>query len=710
MAKHVRFLGFAVAAAALAALPGTSAAGSTPLGSGRVAARGVLRVHVPEAVGGKTVIGQLTVDQVLGAGYVTAYGCDDGLPTGTSGNITRSDLNVDGRVAGVASNRLIVKADSDGDVCLFTSAPAAMIIDLNAVTFDTGITSFPNRRTDTRLTAVPRLEAAGVLRVSVPEAVGKRTVVGQLTVDRVTDVGYVTAFGCDDGLPRDPSGVVTRSDLNFNGRVSSIASNRLIVQADNDGDVCLYTARPAAVIVDINGVSDVGIASFANRRTDTRGRATPRLNSGSVLTVHVPEAVGAKTVIGQLTVDRVVDAGYVTAYGCDAGLPLDASGAVARSDLNYNGTISSASSNRLIVQADNDGDVCLFTLRPAAIIVDVNGVAGAGINSFANRRVDTRFEAPAVETPTSSGDDGVPVWPAYTTVPAVVGVAALTGRRVAQAVADRPIVAVKIDNYARARPQWALNTADAVFEVNVEGISRFVALFHSQLPAELGPVRSARTGDLNLLAAMNRPVFVYSGANDGVTRWVAAAANSGVVVDFGAQHSPCFRRATDKPGPHNLLLDPTCALATPSAFRAGPARALWAIDARWNPPASSRVDDEFAVAMDGVVVEWNWNPTASVYERWQDGEPHVVMTGARVVASNVVEMAVRYVPSLVDERSPDPITLGTGMATIHRDGRAVAAVWSRATPYSTFDFFDRDTGAPIPLDVGTTFMELTRDR
>ena len=117
---------------------------------GRVPGGGVLRVAVPEAFGGKTVIGQLTVDQVVGAGFVTAYGCDNGLPTDASGTIARSDLNYDSAVSPFASNRLIVEADDDGEICFYTLRPAALIVDVNAVTFDTGVTSFPNRRTDTR--------------------------------------------------------------------------------------------------------------------------------------------------------------------------------------------------------------------------------------------------------------------------------------------------------------------------------------------------------------------------------------------------------------------------------------------------------------------------------------------------------------------------------------------------------------------------------
>ncbi|MEY2416127.1 MAG: extracellular elastinolytic metalloproteinase, partial [Ilumatobacteraceae bacterium] len=310
------------------------------LDNGRVPAGGVLRVSVPEAMGGKTVVGQLTVDRAVGAGFVTAFGCDDGIPTGADGNVSRSDLNFNGNVSPVSSNRLLVQADDNGDVCFYTSRPAALIVDINAVTFDTGVNSFANRRTDTRPSAVARIEGVDALRVSVPEAVGGKTVVGQLTVDQVTEPGFVTAYGCDDGIPTYTDGAVSRSDLNFDGRLTSVSSNRLIVQADNDGDVCFYTSRPAALIVDVNGVSDAGIDSFANQRTDTRAAANPRVAGGGVLRVSVPGALGGKTVVGQLTVDQVTQAGFVTAYGCDDGIPADTDGGtISRSDLNFDGTV-----------------------------------------------------------------------------------------------------------------------------------------------------------------------------------------------------------------------------------------------------------------------------------------------------------------------------------------------------------------------------------
>jgi hypothetical protein len=169
----------------------------------------------------------------------------------------------------VSSNRLIVKADADGDICFYTLTRAEMIVDINGVT-DTGVTAIPNQRTDTRVASLQSVAAGGTLRVNVAEAVGGKTVFGQLAVDRVTGAGFVTAYGCDDGIPRDSNGNISKADLNYNGAVSAVSSNRLIVKADADGDICFYTLTKAEMIVDINGVTDTGVTAIPNQRTDTR--------------------------------------------------------------------------------------------------------------------------------------------------------------------------------------------------------------------------------------------------------------------------------------------------------------------------------------------------------------------------------------------------------------------------------------------------------
>ena len=85
-----------------------------------------------------------------------------------------------------------------------------------------------------------------------------------------------------------------------------------------------------------------------------------------------------------------------------------------------------------------------------------------------------------------------------------------TGERVRSL---KPVLAVKIDNIVDARPQTGLQAADLVYVIPVEGgLTRFMAVFSSHVPAVVGPVRSAREDDLNVLRQFGRPAFAWSGA------------------------------------------------------------------------------------------------------------------------------------------------------------------------------------------------------
>jgi len=74
----------------------------------------------------------------------------------------------------------------------------------------------------------------------------------------------------------------------------------------------------------------------------------------------------------------------------------------------------------------------------------------------------------------------------------------------------------------------------------------------------------------------------------------------------------------------------------------------------------------------------------------------------------VVELSTDYIPSPVDARSPHAVTVGTGTGVVHRDGTAVPVVWSRPTAYDPYTFVDPSNGQSVPLDTGTTFIELER--
>ncbi len=287
------------------------------------------------------------------------------------------------------------------------------------------------------------------------------------------------------------------------------------------------------------------------------------------------------------------------------------------------------------------------------------------------------------------------------------GGAALTGLPIDAAIAARPALVVKIDNAPGGRPQWNLADADLVIEVNVEEITRFVAVYQSRLPDRIGPVRSVRTSDLDVVSALNRPVLAWSGGNRGVTGAVRSRAAAGLLVDLSAQHSGCFYRSQTRPVPHNLVLDPICAFE--SAPTAGPARPLFERDIGAPPPWAATPVGRFDVGMDGLTITWVWDAATGRYLRRQRGRWHTDLDGDVVSATNVVVMQVAHEPSVIDARSPHAITTGAGPVVVHRGGVAIEGTWWRDDPRQGFVLLDR-AGASLTLAPGTVFVEMSRWR
>ena len=120
-----------------------------------------------------------------------------------------------------------------------------------------------------------------------------------------------------------------------------------------------------------------------------------------------------------------------------------------------------------------------------------------------------------------------------------------------QAAATRVALVAKIDNHPAARPQTGLNKADIVFEENVEALTRFAAVFHSQGSDPVGPLRSGRTQDIDILASLNKPLFAWSGGNYLVTKAINASDMVNVGYSASRGKGGYYREKTMK-APHNM--------------------------------------------------------------------------------------------------------------------------------------------------------------
>ena len=236
-----------------------------------------------------------------------------------------------------------------------------------------------------------------------------------------------------------------------------------------------------------------------------------------------------------------------------------------------------------------------------------------------------------------------------------------------------PVLAVKIDNLAPARPQTGLTGADLVYVIPVEGgLSRLLAVFSSHVPAVIGPVRSAREDDLELLRQFGRPAFAYSGAQPQLLPVVERAR----VVDLYDGRVRGYFRAPGRAAPHNLYARSSQLLA--EAPGAGKARD---IGFRFGPaPAGGRPVAAFSVSYPAASFTFRWSAGDGRWLVWMDGKPTRAAEGGELSAPTVVIQYTKVRTSRFLEagaRPPYAQSTGAGTGLVLRGGQAYAVRWSR---------------------------------
>lgn len=332
--------------------------------------------------------------------------------------------------------------------------------------------------------------------------------------------------------------------------------------------------------------------------------------------------------------------------------------------------------------------------RPQAVLVLALALALGACAAPSPRTVDTVSADPAdVAT-----DKGAPPDPAVpTTWP-------LTGIRVDE-VADRPAMSIKIENSSLARPQTGLEQADVVWEEMVEGgITRFNAVYHSDVPARVGPIRSLRPMD----AAISAPfggLFVFSG---GQPQFVDQVARTGLTMLSNDAGAPGFSRSADRRAPHNVYGDTAAFLregdrgapATQFAF----ARSDAQITASDGAP-TSRIGLSFPAASPG----WTWEDGPGVWARTEGGDEARTTDGGRITAVNVVVLRVQVRDSGARDPGgapvPETILTGSGDAVVAVGGRSIEATWTKDEVGSVLELTTAD-GEEVLLAPGNTWVEL----
>jgi hypothetical protein len=292
-----------------------------------------------------------------------------------------------------------------------------------------------------------------------------------------------------------------------------------------------------------------------------------------------------------------------------------------------------------------------------------------------------------------------------------------------------PPVSCKIDNAAAGRPQYNLNKTDMVFVEMVEGgLTRLVATWHSQAVDKVGPVRSIRPMDADIVAPYGG-VFCFSG---GLSQFVAMMRETGLyMADETSERDAAedsFSRTKEKSAPHNLVVN-MALLQSQHADRGG-AGAMFTYSEyipesqRYVPdPKTVKEFEEFHVYRRTLITG---TPTIDVTVKYpmatsywagdgagnmlrtQDKAPHLdAVTNEQVRAKNVVVMQVE-----IDNtygQIPKTVMVSSGAAWVFQDGKRFEGTWSKPTQASPIELLD-GAGVPIKLAPGNTWVELMPTR
>ncbi|MHB1533793.1 MAG: DUF3048 domain-containing protein, partial [Acidimicrobiales bacterium] len=273
-----------------------------------------------------------------------------------------------------------------------------------------------------------------------------------------------------------------------------------------------------------------------------------------------------------------------------------------------------------------------------------------------------------------------------------------------------PAVVVKIDNIDAARPQTGVGHADVVYEELVEGgLTRLAAVFQSQYPTTLGPVRSGRTTDLGILDDLNHPVFVFAGANGLFLPIIRAQPITDVDIN---NHPGLFVRSSSRSAPHNLYTN-VASDAAQETVSGGPP-ALFAFRAPGTPLSSAGIQlaTHATLSWPATRVTWIYDSQKGVWLRSQNGTPDTTTSGQQLGATNVVIQSVSYVTAAIASGEgvapaaiPQGQLVGSGPVWILSGDHSVKGTWTRSSLSATTLYTDA-AGAPIPLSPGGTWVEL----
>ncbi len=286
---------------------------------------------------------------------------------------------------------------------------------------------------------------------------------------------------------------------------------------------------------------------------------------------------------------------------------------------------------------------------------------------------------------------------------------------------NRRPISVKISNYPRGiRPQWGLSLADHVFEYYHEGgLTRFHAIFYSQDAEQIGPIRSARFSDKDLVE-MYKSFFAYASGDYRVRARLSYSDftdRMATITDVPCPSTPDFPLCRIEQGTWNHLVGSTSMLYQHFEEK-GVSNERQNLDGLFFnttlPPDGQPASTVLVRYSFGSQHQWVYDPISGKYARHEDvvdadqGEevfqPMVDrLTGQPITADNVVVLLTKHEYFRVQPEMIEIPFEGFGKAYVFREGHAYLVNWGRVVDDAII-FLTYDNGEPFPLKPGNTWF------
>ena len=272
----------------------------------------------------------------------------------------------------------------------------------------------------------------------------------------------------------------------------------------------------------------------------------------------------------------------------------------------------------------------------------------------------------------------------------------LTGEPAKGKLPDHRAVVVKIENTGSSEPQKGLGSADLVVEELVEGgLTRLAAFYYSEMPSEVGPVRSLRSTDINVV----KPVRAALVASGGAPKTMQRVREAKVVT--APEGTPGYYRVSDRPAPYNLFMN-LKKLAKSKTDGPRPQNYLpWGDAAKLK--SGKKATEVTAKFSAGSSTEWNWNGKV-----WHRAGSHATPADD-FRTDNVLALTVKQTDAGYTDAAgnpvPESVLAGKGPATLFHRGRAFEGTWVKKSPTSPIRLVTAK-GQAIPVPPGNTWIEL----